>query len=153
MLQAILLDASPLSLASQRQGNAEAAACRLWLGDCMRLGVRILVPEVADYEVRRELIRTGRRSSLVRLDHFNDAVTGRYLPLTTAAMRHAALLWAQVRQAGAPTADPHALDADVILAAQALTLGIPAADLVVATSNPRHLARFLPADLWRNITP
>jgi hypothetical protein len=38
----------------------------------------------------------------------------------------------------------------VILAAQALSLGGP---VVVATTNPAHLARFVPAEVWQNITP
>lgn len=38
----------------------------------------------------------------------------------------------------------------MILAAQVLTLGLP--DTIVATTNVGHIARFTPADLWRNIT-
>ncbi len=59
----------------------------------------------------------------------------------------------QSRQAGTPTADPQVLDEDVILAAQALTMSIPASDLIVATSNVRHLARYVPADVWQKIVP
>ena len=73
-----------------------------------------------------------------------------YLPLTTAAMRLAAGLWAQARRGGYPTAPDPALDGDVILAAQALSLGVP---VIVATDNVAHLSRFVTADLWQNITP
>jgi len=66
------------------------------------------------------------------------------------AMRRAAELWALARGSGQPTASDHALDGDVILAAQALSLNTP---VVVATGNPSHLTRFVPAELWSNITP
>ena len=62
-----------------------------------------------------------RFSSIARLDGLASKIE--YLPLTTAAMRIAAELWAQGRQSGQPTADPKELDGDVILAAQALLLG------------------------------
>ncbi len=71
-------------------------------------------------------------------------------PLSTDAMRQAAAIWALARRAGQPTAGNASLDADVILAAQALALNVP---VIVATSNPGHLQRFVPADLWTNITP
>jgi hypothetical protein len=54
---------------------------------------------------------------------------------------------------GRATADPKALDGDVILAAQALLSGIAPADFVVATSNVAHLSRYVPAELWNAITP
>lgn len=60
-------------------------------------------------------------------------------------------LWAQARRKGIPTGDPKKLDIDVILAAQALTLMVPASEIVVATSNVAHLSRFVAADEWRNI--
>ena len=108
----------------------------------------VLIPEIADYEVRRELLRANKARGLARL----DALAGllEYLPLTTAAMRQAAVFWAQARQQGRPTADDKALDGDVILAAQAMTLG--AADVVIATTNVGHLSRFAPAALWPDIT-
>lgn len=66
-------------------------------------------------------------------------------------MRQAAELWARARQMGQPTAGDQTIDADMILAAQALTLGAPA--VVIATTNVGHLSRFVPAELWQNITP
>ena len=74
-----------------------------------------------------------------------------YLPISTAAMRQAALLWARARQQGQPTAGDKALDGDVILAAQAIALEAP--DVLIATTNIGHLSRFVAADLWQNIEP
>jgi hypothetical protein len=55
----------------------------------------------------------------------------------------------RARQLGQPTAGARELDADAILAAQALSLNDPGA--IVATSNPAHLSRFVRCDLWQNI--
>jgi hypothetical protein len=107
----------------------------------------VIVPEIADYELRRELLRTNGVIGLTNLDTYCKQLE--YLPLTTAIMHRAAELWAQVRNIGRPTAPDHALDGDVILAAQAISLGVPA---IVATANPGHLMRFVAADDWRSIT-
>jgi predicted nucleic acid-binding protein len=72
-----------------------------------------------------------------------------YLPITTTAMRQAAKLWAEARQQGQPTAGDKTIDGDMILVAQAITLGTP--DVVIATTNVGHLSRFISADLWQNI--
>jgi hypothetical protein len=76
-------------------------------------GTRVIVPEIADYEVRRDLLRANKVSGLTRLDALARLLE--YLPLTTGAMRQAGVFWAQVRQQGQPTADDKALDGDVIL--------------------------------------
>jgi predicted nucleic acid-binding protein len=112
-------------------------------------GVRVVIPEITDYELRRELLRAGKVASVRRLDALAQATE--YLPINTTAMRRAAELWALARQQGQPTAADNTIDADMILAAQALTLGAP--QVVVATSNVGHLARFVPAEPWQNITP
>jgi predicted nucleic acid-binding protein len=75
------------------------------------------------------------------------------LSITDAALRRGADLWARARNSGRPTADPKALDADVLIAAQALDLGLPASGFIIATVNVGHLSRFAPADLWTNIKP
>lgn len=112
-------------------------------------GRRVVVPEITDYEVRRELLRLGRSRAIARLDALAQATE--YVPITTAAMRKAADLWAQARQQGQPTAGDNTIDADVILIAQALTLG--AQSVIIATVNVGHLSRFAPADQWQNIVP
>lgn len=53
-----------------------------------------------------------------------------------------------------PTATAEALDTDVILAAQVLEAAEDAGSaVVVATTNPRHLSRFVDARDWREIRP
>ena len=108
------------------------------------------LPEIVDYETRREAIR---RNSTRGLDLLDDLPRlSDYLPIETVAMRRAAELWAQARQRGRPTADNAALDADVILAAQAQLLYEATGDqVVVASDNIRHLAQFVDARRWQEI--
>jgi hypothetical protein len=111
-------------------------------------GRRVILPEIADYEIRRELIRIQSHNALTLLTMYGTRLE--YLPLITTAMRCAADLWAQSRNSGQQTAANAALDCDVILAAQTLTLGVPT---IIATTNIAHLSRFTPAELWQNIIP
>lgn len=97
------------------------------------------------------LIQANKYAGVRNLDALKAAL--RFLPITSPAILLAADLWAKSRQSGLATGDPKKLDIDVILAAQALTLGVPAGDLIVATSNVGHISRFVPADLWNNIKP
>lgn len=122
-------------------------ACKRWLLELVEHGVRVGIPEIADYEIRRELLRAGKTRGIERLDGLLETLE--YLPLSTVVMREAAALWAEVRRRGLPTADPKAIDADVILAAQARRMD--AAEVVVATTNVGHLSRLVEAKLWRDI--
>jgi predicted nucleic acid-binding protein len=149
----ILLDASPLGTATNPSSSAEVTAILDWVDAILAAGHRIIVPAIADFEVRRELERLQKKKGLARLDEFNAAEPDRYLPLSDTALRLAATLWAQARRQGKPTADPRELDCDVVLAAQALTMGVPSSDLVVATTNIGHLAQFVAAAKWTDIVP
>ncbi|MBV9849322.1 MAG: nuclease [Armatimonadetes bacterium] len=153
MSRTIVLDTGPLGLVTKHRGIPEAEACRQWIADCIHHGSSVLVPALAYYEVCRELERMNNRMGILRLDGFCGAVPGRYLPLSDTALRLGCRLWAQARNAGMTTADPKELDADVLIAAQALDLGLPASDLIIATTNVGHLSRFVTADLWTNIPP
>jgi hypothetical protein len=61
------------------------------------------------------------------------------------------LFWADARQRGIPTASPDALDADVSLAACAVAIRQPGDQIVVATQNVGHLARYCNAWQWTTI--
>ena len=151
MSRTIYIDTGPLGLITQRPGVPDADACRAWVTTRLAAGDRLIVPEVADYELRRELVRARKPIGLRQLDRFITADPERYLPITTAAMRRGAELWADVRNRGRPTADPNELDGDAILAGQVLTSSLAGRNTLVATMNVSHLARFLRAELWSSI--
>jgi hypothetical protein len=151
MREMVLLDSSPLGHACQRRGRPMADRCRSWIDGLMARGVAVIVPEIADYEVRRELSRIGATGSLLRLDELVATGGLIYAPITTSQMRQASVFWADARNRGLPTASLIALDADVILAACAATIGRPGDQVIVATVNVGHLARYCDAQLWTSI--
>jgi hypothetical protein len=121
-----------------------------WLRTLLDSGATVLVPEIADYELRRELIRANRVKGIARLDALEQRLG--YIPLSTAVMRKAAEFWADARNRGIPTADDKALDGDVILAAQAAAFVHSPDRPVIATTNVAHLALFADAQEWQTIT-
>ena len=123
--------------------------CQQWLRETLRRGKRVAIPEIADYEVRRELLRADRLNGLRRLDNLKQKLE--YVPIQTEAMLLAAQLWADVRKRGKPTADSKALDGDVILAAQAQLLKTDSAETIIATTNLKHLSLLTNAAYWQNI--
>lgn len=143
----IILDAGPLGLITNPKLSVKSKACAQWLQAHITSGSRTIIPEISDYEVRRELLRANKLKGISRLDDLAKLIE--YLPLTTAAMQQAAKLWAEARQQGQPTAGDKTIDGDMILVAQAITLGSP--DVVIATTNVGHLSRFITAELWQNI--
>ena len=56
MSRHILLDAGPLGLLTTPRRTPQVEAIRTWLVERRAAGDTILVPEIADYEVRRELL-------------------------------------------------------------------------------------------------
>ena len=145
----LLLDTGPVGILSHPHNPPHVIACRRWVASLQVAGWRVILPEISDYEVRRELLLQGSSSGIAYLDWLGNQLD--YLPLTTVAMRKAAEFWAATRRVGAPTAGPNKLDGDVILAAQAVTFGDP--NVIVATANVGHLSRFVAAELWQNIVP
>ena len=109
------------------------------------------LPEIVDYEHRRALLRRDASRQVERLNGFKR-VFG-YEPLTTGVMLTAAELWAEARKRGLPTGAERELDVDVILAAQARALEAGGDDVIVATTNPSHLSRFVQARPWEEIAP
>ena len=137
----VLFDAGVLGQVSHPRRNPAFAQ---WFDQLLTTETTVVIPEISDYEVRRELIRAQRAVGICRLDQLKQTLP--YLPITTAVMLRAAQLWAEARQRGRPTADPKELDCDVILAAQAREVGA-----TVVTDNIGHLSLFVEAKSWRDI--
>lgn len=138
-------------MVSNPNASPENVQCLFWLRYLAASGVEIVLPEIADYEVRRELIRARKTSGIRRLDALRNEPSVSYLPLTTGTMLRPAELWARARQQGRSTADPKALDCDVILADQAQLAAEGGRNIIVATTNVDHLRLFVSAAEWHEI--
>ena len=145
MPNAFLLDTGPLGLlAHDRQSIREPI--QSWLIQQLTAGATVYLSEVADYELRRELIRLVRANQMPasRINRLNQlASLFTFLPVSTSMWKRAAEMWADARKHGKPTADPAALDADVLIAAQAVEV-----QATVVTSNPGHLAQWVTIQTW-----
>lgn len=143
VIKPVLLDAGPLGALAHPRPNQDIAN---WLESLLLAGVTVIVPAIADFEVRRNMLAEGMTKSLARLEFLKANLI--YLPLSDAALLKAAELWATARKAGKLPADPKELNCDVILAAQALEVGG-----IIATANVGHLAQFVEAKDWQQIQP
>lgn len=141
MTKTVVLDTGPLGQLTKPKANPEIV---MWLSVARMQGYRIIVPEIVDFELRRNLIAERLSNSIALLDALIDDLD--YLPIDTPTMRLAAEYWARSKQQGRMAADPKELNGDVILAAQAHQV-----DGVVATDNIGHLSLFVEASHWRDI--
>ncbi len=69
MIEALALDAGILGMASHPRPNREFIR---WFQQVLETSVSVFVPEIADYEVRRELLRADKSSGLQRLDQLKN---------------------------------------------------------------------------------
>ena len=149
MIRRVVLDTGVIGLLTHPNPLPEVQQCRQWLAALLNAGDGVILPEIADYELRRKLLHINSRESLRRLDALPNQVT--YLPISTAMWHKAAELWAEARRQGRLPGSDAELNGDVILAAQAFYLGDARTGVIVATKNVRHLAPFVDARLWAAI--
>jgi toxin FitB len=148
MIEPVMLDTGILGKVVHPRASTRHKALCDWLASLLTNGVRVIVPEIADYELRREFIRRGNEgtTSLARLNGLRTGLE--YAPLTTDQMDLAAQLWAEARNRGQATAADKDLDGDAILAAQARKAGNA---VRVITCNKKHLAQWVKALHWTEI--
>ena len=99
MSRIVVLDTGPLGKIINPRKFPEI---KQWLRKRLAAGERTWIPEIADYELRRGLLRLGDTAGIRRLDGFHVFLG--YVPITTAAMRQAAEFWADARRRGYSTA-------------------------------------------------
>jgi len=150
----VLLDSKPLGMVTNPTASPETDECNEWLEGLLSKGIAVVVPEIIDYELRRELIRLDRPKSIARLDSL-AAYIG-YLRLNSETYLIAAALWAKVRNEGKGTAGPQRLDIDCILAAQARQVSGGREQTRIATIDVDDLSRYdtdtVKAMHWGDIT-
>lgn len=136
MSRFLLLDSAPLELLTHPQRSDKVAAITEWLSWC---------------------ILSARAASSTKdlwhcsTDAFVGATPGRYLPLSDEAPAGSRTLGES--KATRPTnSRPLALDIDVT-AAQALSFGPAPGDVIIATTNAKHLSQFVTARDWQEIVP
>ncbi len=95
MNRMVMLDTGPLGMISHPRPATDLV---LWFAEVTAAGDEIVIPEIADYEVRRELLRAGKQKGVERLDELKASLT--YVPITTDAMLEAAKFWADARRRG-----------------------------------------------------
>jgi len=150
MMTAILLDAGPLGMLANPKAGTNRR-CFDWLQLLLGPEVKCVLPEIADYEVRRSLLKAKMKHALLRLDLLKRELD--YDPITTEVMLTAAEFWALARDRGQKTADDRELDCDMILSAHAKMLENQGYRVLVATTNVGHLSVFSDARRWTEIDP
>ena len=142
-----LWDCSPIPAAKPK-----AVQCEQWARTLTVAGVRLVIPEISDYEVRRKLIHIGAMAGLGRLDRLKGPIE--FVPIYSGCdALGGRALGATRGPEGCLTAPSDVLDGDVILMrCSALPTITPGDVLTVATGNVGHLAQFVDAQPWQTIT-
>jgi hypothetical protein len=141
MTKAVLVDSTPLGQITHPKIKPEI---RNWLRAINEQGIDLLIPEIVDYELRRQLILDNREKSIRRL---NSLIRDRLILIDRETLLKACDLWAWVRRQGLPTADKQNIDGDVILVAQAILQKKFYDEVSIVTENVKHISRFSSYDI------
>ncbi len=147
MKPVLFLDSGPLGMVTHPRGDERTQACAAWFKASLAAGAEFVVPDICDYEVRRELLRAESRRGIWRLDQLRALLP--VMEISSTVILRAAHLWASIRRLGLTTAADHSLDGDVILAAQATTWAETRnREVIIVTENVGHLGRLAKAVRW-----
>jgi hypothetical protein len=85
----VRVDAGPLGIATHPRRSRQRIACAPWIQAHVTHETRVMVPEMANDDVRRECLRANKVSGLTRLNALARLLA--YLPISTAARHQAAV--------------------------------------------------------------
>jgi predicted nucleic acid-binding protein len=151
----IFLDSSILGQLCSTGVTDELAKLDSWFERSLIRAV-VVSSTICDYEVRRGLLLAREQGinagGLPLLDRLHQAID--FLPVDEDILRSAAEIWAKARIEGQPTAGDSNIDADMIICAtwQDLATHYPGQEVVIVTTNVRHLSRFANAVVWQDVT-
>lgn len=144
----IVLDAGPLSaILYAKRGSA----IETWYNDHLAAGTKFVIPEVADYEVRRLLVKRKAVARIARLDELIKTVY--YHPISTSVMHHAADAWAACRLRGQPFTVDDRFDGDAVFVGHVRVLEAAGTQVLVATHDVADLSPWVDAYEWQDIEP
>lgn len=134
----------------------EGRKCEEWLYKLLSRGVIVFASDICDYEVRRGLKleeKRGKPTGLGKLNDLKNIID--FLSVTDEDLEVASDLWATSVITGKQIARESDINIDLIVCAQChrLQKEYPSHKVVVATTNIRHLIRFVNAEKWENIKP
>ncbi|WP_107670569.1 nucleic acid-binding protein [Cyanothece sp. BG0011] len=151
----IFIDTGVLGILSSPNKRKEVIKSQEWLYSCLSRGFNLVSSDICDYEVRRGLLLGGeskiQKQGLNNLDELHNLIN--FLLVNPIILRYAAELWAETRRLGIPTAEIDNIDVDIIIGAtcQLLQQEYPGQRVVIATTNVKHLSRFIEAQKWTEI--
>jgi hypothetical protein len=151
----IIIDSGILGQLCRPNLAADTLALKNWL-DRMLVRTTVVSSKVCDYEVRRGLFLAKKQGlvadGLPILDELHQLID--FIGVDDRIWDLAADLWATARASEQPTSSNLNLDADMVICAtsQDLATRYPGQEVVIVTTNVRHLSRFANAVVWQDVT-
>jgi predicted nucleic acid-binding protein len=151
----IIIDSGVLGQLCRPNLDRETLALKGWF-DRALIRANVVSSKICDYEVRRGLLLAQKQGLIAGgisiLDDLYQLID--FLSVGDQILDSAADIWATARSSGQPTAGEFNLDADMIICAtwQDLASRYPGQEVVIVTTNVRHLSRFATALVWQDLT-
>lgn len=143
------MDSGPLNEIIKPQPSTDVIR---WLRFIDKNRIAVRVPEIIDYELRREIVLqylVGKNDSSKSINRLNKyRKTERFIPINpSVTLTDACEIWAELRYIGQGTSDVKNIDVDVILAAQALSMKKDFDEVIIVTGNLSDICRFCYLDI------